>query len=172
VAEAERQHGQPKVRRGGARLTALVQRRIHVRQHAARVERGRVHQRRGAVVAARELLLHEAGDFEWAELLCGGGCGEERRAQGDATGICLEVHCSLPNINLKYVLGNFSKKAGLNFHIGWKKTFSTQFFIIKNTTNINQALFKIKEPNDTDHLEKYLYQSLVKKFGNNIFINI
>jgi hypothetical protein len=73
---------------------------------------------------------------------------------------------------IKYVLGSFSKKAGLNFHIGWKKTFSTQFFIIKNTKNINQALFKIKEPNDTDHLEKYLYQSLVKKFGNNIFIKM
>ena len=107
MTEAKREHGEAKVRGGGTRFSALVQRRIHVRQNATRVEGGGIDQRWGAVVAARELLLNEACDFEWAELLCGGGGGEERRAQGDATGICLEVHCSLPNFNLELVLGSW-----------------------------------------------------------------
>lgn len=79
-------------------------------------------------------------------------------------------HCLLKRI--KYQLGKLSKKAGLNFHIGWKNTFSTQFFIIRNTKIVNEALFNIEEPKDTDYIEKYLYQSLVKKLGRNIFIRM
>ena len=57
---------------------------------------------------------------------------------------------------IKYQLGKLSKKAGLNFHIGWKNTFSTQFFIIKNTKIVNEALFNIEEPKDTEDLKEQL----------------
>lgn len=73
---------------------------------------------------------------------------------------------------LKFQLSRLSKKLGLKWHIGWKNTIATQFFIAKNTNEFRQALSNMPEPKENQYLEKLIYANLIKKFGKKCFIEM
>ena len=66
---------------------------------------------------------------------------------------------------LRYQATLFTKKLGLNWHIGWKNTISTQFFVLKNTNEFRALLNEIPEPDPDGYLEKYLFKKIKRRFG-------
>jgi hypothetical protein len=73
---------------------------------------------------------------------------------------------------LKFQLSRLSKRLGLKWHIGWKNTIATQFFIAKNTNEFRQALSSMPEPKENQYLEKLIYSNLIKRFGKKCFIEM
>lgn len=72
--------------------------------------------------------------------------------------------------NFFYFVAKIMKKIGFRFHLGWENTFSTQFFILKNSEKI-QSIFKtMKPPKSGAILEKYLYKEIKKRFGKRAFL--
>ena len=72
--------------------------------------------------------------------------------------------------NLAYILTRFTKKAGLDWHIGWKKSIASQFFIVKNTSEFRDLISTIPEPDPDEYLERYLYSKLTQRFGKKSII--
>lgn len=72
--------------------------------------------------------------------------------------------------NILYQLSRITRKLGLQWHIVWKNTIATQFFILKNTAKVKQLLTEMPEPEEKGALEKYLYSAFRKKFGRRGFV--
>ena len=70
-----------------------------------------------------------------------------------------------PSKKLAYQITRFTKKIGLKWHIGWKNTISTQFFILKNTNEFRTLINEIPEPDPEGYLEKYLFKKIKNRFG-------
>ena len=66
---------------------------------------------------------------------------------------------------LNYQVTRFTKKLGLKWHIGWKNTISTQFFVLKNTEAFRALINEIPEPDPKGYLEKHLFKQIKKRFG-------
>ena len=72
--------------------------------------------------------------------------------------------------NFFYFATKITKKMGLRLHLGWENTFSTQFFILKNSEKIQHIFKTMKPPKPGVYLEKYLYNDIKKRFGKRAFL--
>ena len=72
----------------------------------------------------------------------------------------------------KFQLSKLSKKLGLKWHIGWKNSIATQFFIAKNTNEFRQSIASMPVPKEGQYLEKLIYANLIKKFGKKCFLEM
>ena len=66
---------------------------------------------------------------------------------------------------LAYFITRLTKKLGLKWHIGWKNSIASQFFIVKNTIEFRELLSTMAEPRVDEHLEKHLFSRITKRFG-------
>ena len=66
---------------------------------------------------------------------------------------------------LAYFITRLTKKLGLKWHIGWKNSIASQFFIVKNTIEFRELLSIMAEPRVDEHLEKHLFSRITKRFG-------
>jgi hypothetical protein len=73
---------------------------------------------------------------------------------------------------LAYYLSHVTKRMGLDWHIGWKNSIATQFFVLKNTKEFRDMLNQIPEPDPNGYLEKYLFKIIIKSFGKKAIIKM
>ena len=72
--------------------------------------------------------------------------------------------------NFFFFATKITKKMGFRFHLGWENTFSTQFFILRNSEEIQNVFKAITPPKPGVVLEKYLYNIIKKRFGKRAFL--
>lgn len=77
-----------------------------------------------------------------------------------------------PHKRLAYLLSKITKTIGLDWHIGWKKTMATQFFILKNTKEFRAMINEMPEPDPNGYLEKYLFKKVIQKFGKKSIVKM
>ncbi len=71
---------------------------------------------------------------------------------------------------LFYYLCTITKFFGWEWHIGWKKTIASQFFIAKNTKEFRELILNLPPPQTQDYLEHFLFHHFKKAFGSRAFV--
>jgi len=77
-----------------------------------------------------------------------------------------------PHKRIFYFLSIITKIIGLDWHIGWKRTMATQFFILKNTKEFRAMINEIPEPDPNGYLEKFLFKKVIQKFGKKSIVKM
>ena len=71
---------------------------------------------------------------------------------------------------IKYFTSILTKSLGFSWHIGWKNSISTQYFIAKNTPRLRKLILESAGPAETEYLEKYLFSKINNEFGRKAFL--